>query len=353
MTDTNQATSLQTLKSDIPQSHFNQEVDFFSKNGFDLANRIAKAFSTSNAVPVAFRQHTEKKDRFGNTTAFVENPSAIGNCLVAIEVAKTIGMSVIAVMQNADVINGKLRFSSQFQIGALNAARRFTPLQYKLENLGRIKAKYKEKKDWDAQAKRYIFEEKEIEIDNWQCIAYARILDENKRPTNDIVQSIPVTMKMAVEEGWYHKEGSKWQGEMRFQMLQYRAGTFFAGIHAPDIKMGLGKSAEEDNDVIEIFKQADGSFSVDLQELKSSPDIVDKSDSTDADDNKHTENQSSQKSEPQEKKSTNEKQEETRTPEKKKQHNQAATFDPSPEEQEAIRQREIDESAADSSYSLE
>jgi hypothetical protein len=268
----NAPTQLAELKN--PSPPLDVKVDFFSKNGFELACRIAKAFSTSDAVPAQFRQFVEKKER-GGGVVLVENPAALGNCLVAFEVSRTIGMSTVAVMQNADVIQGKLRWSSKFQIAAINASKRFSPLKFKLTNLGRIKAKYKEKLDWNKQLNRYNFAEHEVEIDNWECVAWAYELDASGRQTAEIVQSIPVTMQMAVEEGWYSKEGSKWQGSMRFQMLQYRAGTFFGSIYAPDVLMGMGKSAEEERDAIDVTPQADGSFAVTstLQELRSSPDV--------------------------------------------------------------------------------
>lgn len=250
------------------------KVDFFSKNGFELACRIAKAFSTSDAVPSQFRQFTEKKA--GSTVSLVENPAALGNCLVAFEVSRSVGLSTVAVMQNADVIQGKLRWSSKFQIAAINSSGRFSPLKFKLTNLGRIKAKYKEKLGWNNELRRFNFAEHEVEIDNWECIAWAYELDANRRPTQEIVQSIPVTMQMAVEEGWYSKEGSKWQGSMRFQMLQYRAGTFFGSIYAPDIIMGMGKSLEEEHDIIDVTPQPNGSFAATastLQELRAAPDV--------------------------------------------------------------------------------
>lgn len=251
------------------------KIDFFSKSGFELACRIAKAFASSDAVPAAFRQFNEKKERGGGLVV-VENPSAIGNCLVAIEVSKSVGLSMISVMQNADVIQGKLRWSSKFQIAAVNASGRFSPLKFKLTNLGRIKAKYKEKLDWNKQLSRYNFAEHEVEMDNWECVAWAYELDASKRPTKEVVQSIPVTMQMAVEEGWYSKDGSKWQGAMRFQMLQYRAGTFFASIYAPDVIMGMGNSAEDASDIIDVTQQADGSFAASpgtLQELRTGNDV--------------------------------------------------------------------------------
>lgn len=269
-----QPTSLAEIKASGLPTGPDVQIDFFSKNGFELACRIAKAFSTSDAVPAAFRQFNEKKER--GSSIQVENPSAIGNCLVAIEVSKSVGLSMISVMQNADVIQGKLRWSSKFQIAAVNASGRFSPLKFKLTNLGRIKAKYKEKLGWNKQSNKFDFAEHELEIDNWECVAWAYELDANRRPTAEIVQSIPVTMQMAIEEGWYSKDGSKWQGAMRFQMLQYRAGTFFASIYAPDVIMGMGQSAEESHDIIDVTPQADGSFAAPastLQELRAGQDI--------------------------------------------------------------------------------
>ncbi|MBY0475454.1 MAG: hypothetical protein K2Q13_10410 [Nitrosomonas sp.] len=354
--NTKPATKLTELKN--PDSVVGQDlaVDFFSKNGFELAIRIAKAFSTSDAVPAAFRQFTEKKE-FGKTLT-IENSAAIGNCLVAIEVAKSVDLSMISVMQNADVIQGKLRWSSKFQIAAVNASGRFSPLRFKLNDLGRINATYKEKQDWDKQKNRYNFKEHTVEIDNWECIAWAYVI-ENGKPTDEIVQSIPVTMQMAVEEGWYAKDGSKWQGSMRFQMLQYRAGTFFASIYAPDVIMGMGKSTEEHHDIIDVFAQTDGSYSTGpatLQDIRSSPDVSD-IDGGVSDDNGSIETKTQQE------KSTETKPVETKKAETKPVDTKTVTKsdEPTPEEQEKIRQQLIREAAAEreseadhnSSYNLE
>lgn len=271
------ATNLATLRNPPPAAPApDLHVDFFSRNGFELACRIAKAYASSDAVPSAFRSQIEKKEKVNGVfqTITVENPAALGNCLVAIEVSNSVGLSITSVMQNADVINGKLRWSSKFQIGAVNASRRFSPLRFNLQNLGRIKASYREKQGWNKAKGGFDFLERSVEIDNWECVAWAYILDARGAPTAEVVQSIPVSMKMAVEEGWYSKDGSKWQGEMRFQMLQYRAGTFFAGIYAPDVIMGMGKSIEDYRDAIDVTQQDDGVFSASptLQELRTGND---------------------------------------------------------------------------------
>lgn len=251
-----------------------QAVDMFTERGFALANRIAKAYSTSDAVPAQFRDFNLKKA--GREEHWIENKSAVGNCLVAIEVARACRMSITAVMQNADMIEGKLRWSGKFVIAAINASGRFTPLRFQTINRGRLKATYKEKTGWDNEARRPTFTERTVDVDDIECIAWAlprgvpepaltadmlrqypgRMLDLYRALGMPVVESAPVTMKMAVEEGWYGKSGSKWQTEMRALMFQYRAGTFFGNIHAPDIVMGMGQTSEEARDLAPTFDVA-------------------------------------------------------------------------------------------------
>lgn len=252
-------------------------VDMFSMQGFALAQRVATAFSSSNAVPVAFRAFVEKK--VNGQTQWVENPNALGNCLVAIEMAQAVGMSVIAVMQNADMIEGKLRWSGKFVIAAINASRRFAPLRFQMRNLGKIKAKYKEKLGWNNAKGGFDFAEREVEVENEECIAWSLpygfpvpagiyTLDQARAAGLPVIESAPVTMKMVVEEGWYGKAGSKWQTDLKALMFQYRAGSFFGNIHAPDVVMGMGRTSEEERDTVDLYPQADGSYSTNLEELK-------------------------------------------------------------------------------------
>lgn len=248
-----------------------QLVDMFSERGFLLAQRIGKAFATSDAVPMQFRQQIPKKER-GGGVVMIDNPAAMGNCLVAIETARAVGMSITAVMQQANVIEGRLTWSGKFVIAAINASGRFTPLRFQIKHLGRIKAKYREKQGWNDQKRGFDFKDVEIEVDNIECVAWAlprgaaeprvspeqlreyqgRQLDLLRALGQPVVESAPVSIKMAVEEGWYGKTGSKWQTEMAHLMLQYRSGSFFGNIHAPDIVMGMGRTTEEIADVIDI-----------------------------------------------------------------------------------------------------
>lgn len=245
------------------------QIDFFSAKGFELAQRLAKAFATSNAVPPAFRAVNEKKVK-GGGIEYIENPAALGNCLIAIETARAVGMSITGVMQNANVIENRLTWSGKFVIAAINASRRFTPLRFDVKNKGLIKATYKEKQGWNEQKRGFDFKDITVEVENLECIAWAlpygmatppftadqmrghSLLELVRAAGLPVVESAPVSMKLAVEEGWYGKSGSKWQTEMKHLMLQYRSGSFYGNIHAPDVVMGMGRSTEEMEDITTV-----------------------------------------------------------------------------------------------------
>lgn len=250
-----------------------QKIDMFSARGFALAQRIAQAFATSDAVPAIFQAVTPKKEK-GVIVAWVENPAAFGNCLIAIETAQAVGMSITAVMQNANIIEGKLSWSGKFIIAAVNASRRFTPLRFDMQNTGMMKANYKDKLGWNKADNRYDFADRTVEIENLVCIAWAlpygmefprgvNTLAQAKEAGLPVIVGPKVSMKLAVEEGWYAKSGSKWQTDMKDLMLLYRSGAYFGNIHAPDVVMGMGRSTEEAQDMsttIDVEQQADGRY---------------------------------------------------------------------------------------------
>ena len=64
------------------------------------------------------------------------------------------------------------------------------------------------------------------------CIAWTEDLEGNR------VESIEITMKMAEDEQWVSKNGSKWK-TMPEQMIRYRAASFFGRLHCPDLIMGV------------------------------------------------------------------------------------------------------------------
>src|SRR5690606_1595586 len=59
-----------------------------------------------------------------------------------------------------------------------------------------------------------------------------------------------VTIGLAKKEGWYNKNGSKWQ-TMPEQMLMYRAAARFVRAYAPEIAMAM-HTVEELQDIIDL-----------------------------------------------------------------------------------------------------
>lgn len=165
--------------------------------GFDLAQRVAKAYSSSSLIPEVFR-------------------SNIPNCMIAMELSQRTGTGILAVMQNLYIVHGKPSWSSSYLIATVNTCGRFSPLRFKFQG---------------AEGD-----------DNWGCRAYA-----TDKETGEICTGSLITIGMAKVENWYSKKGSKWQ-TMPEQMLQYRAAAFWIRLFAPELSMGM-QTKDEVQDV--------------------------------------------------------------------------------------------------------
>lgn len=176
----------------------NSSVSPFSNNAaFDAAQRMASALASSSLVPQAYQK----------------NPS---NCLIAMELASRIGVSVLAAMQSVDVIHGRPSWRSQFLIATVNASGRFTPLRF----------------EWTGEAGK----------PTWACRAAAKDV-----ASGETLIGPWISWKMAMEEGWVNKNGSKWK-TMPELMFCYRAGAFWSRLFCPEIGLGF-QTVEEAYDV--------------------------------------------------------------------------------------------------------
>lgn len=196
---------------------------FNSAKSFETAQRIAKALGSSDLVPQQYK---------GN----------IPNCLIALEAAQRVGASPLMVMQNLHVIEGRPSWSSSFIIAALNACGRFSPLRFRVEARGEKSIPYEY---WDGPKGQRQKKTGTVKINDQACIAWTY-----DKATGEVLEGPPVTMEMAVREGWYNKAGSKWQ-TMPDLMLRYRAAAFFGRLYAPDVLMGM-QTAEEVGDFIDV-----------------------------------------------------------------------------------------------------
>ncbi len=170
----------------------NQNIDivpgFSSSQSFELAQRAAKLLAQSSLVP---------KEYQGN----------LPNCVIALNMASRMGADPLMVMQNLYIVYGRPGWSSQFLISTFNTSGRFTALRY----------------EWVGEEGK----------DTWGCRAWAV-----EKATEEKLVGSTVTIDLAKKEGWYDKNGSKWQ-TMPQQMLMYRAASWFIRAYAPELAMGM------------------------------------------------------------------------------------------------------------------
>ena len=205
---------------------------FDTAENFDLAQRMAKPLASSDLVPDQYK---------GN----------IANCIIALEVAQRMGAPILSVMQNLYIVKGKPGWSSQFIIGAVNNSNNFKALQFRIKKDNKKRKVTYSLTEWQydpvERKKLPVKITKTVMIKNISCVAYSYDKDGKK------LTGPEVSLEMAFKEGWFDKDGSKWQ-TMPELMLRYRAAAFFGRIYAPEILMGM-QTAEEILDVGEIEQE--------------------------------------------------------------------------------------------------
>ena len=190
---------------------------FMNIKAFEAAQRMVKPLADSDLVPMTFQRK-------------------IGNCLIALETAQRIGASPLMVMQNLYIVHGKPAWSSQFLIACINASGKFSPLRYRMVG--------------------------EKGTDSFGCIAWAK-----DKKDGEVLEAPEVTIGMAKREGWFTKNGSKWQ-TMPELMLRYRSATLFARTYAPELTMGI-QTEEEVIDVSPVVTESrPGRFDSVVEEAK-------------------------------------------------------------------------------------
>ncbi len=169
---------------------------FASHEKFRAAQRIATALAASTIVPKAYQNN-------------------VANCLVAMELASRTNASVLMVMQNLHIIQGRPSWSAAFLVASVNSSGRFAPIRYETENDGKP---------------------------NQRCRAFAREL-----ASGEVLIGEWISWEMVKAEGWYGKDGSKWK-TMPGQMFRYRAASFWVRAFAPEISLGM-HTADEVHDI--------------------------------------------------------------------------------------------------------
>lgn len=172
------------------------ESIYSSTKAFNELFKIGNVMSKTQLVPDNYRNKPE-------------------DCTIAIDIANRNGMSPLSVMQNLYVVKGKPQWSGQACIAMLRASKEYEHVKPVMVG--------------------------ERNTDEWGC--YFKAIDKSD---GEVVKGTLVTIKMAKDEGWYSKPGSKWQ-TMPEQMLQYRAASFFARIYMPNALMGYSVEGEAED----------------------------------------------------------------------------------------------------------
>lgn len=209
---------------------------FASVADFEFAQRMANMFAKSTLVPASYRG--------------VEN---LGNCMIALDMAMRMRTNPLLIMQNLFNVNGNPGWSAKYLIAVVNQSGKFSQLRYRKTNLGKLGKVSYEVSEYNAQTKKKFTKTEYFDatgIDNWECVAYATDL-----ATGEVLEGDPVTIEMAIKEGWYQKSGSKWK-TMPQIMLTYRAASFFQRVYAPEASLGLLTKEElediSDNKIVDV-----------------------------------------------------------------------------------------------------
>lgn len=233
---------------------------FGSLQSFELMQRAARLLSSSTLVPVAYRSTIERLDRYGKVKERIENPHAVANCVIAMNMAQRMKADELMVMQNLYIVEGRPSWSSQWIIAAINGCGRFSPLRFEINKLGEKEVERTETY-WESDERKT--RTQKIKVHDMVCIAWA-----TEKETGERIESPTVSIEMAVKEGWYSKNGSKWQ-TMPEVMLRYRTASFFGKLYAPELLMGLQTVEDlQDARVIDASPDGTGGFSVDIDSLK-------------------------------------------------------------------------------------
>lgn len=173
------------------------ENSFQDSSSFELAQRMAKALSSSELIPKSYQNN-------------------IPNTMIALELSNRTGVSPIMVMQNLYVVQGRPSWSSSFIIAVINSYKKFKmPLNFRMSGEG----------------------------DTRTCVAFTTGID------GQIYESPEINLQMAAAEGWLSKAGSKWK-TMPELMLRYRAAAFFGRLYCPELLMGM----QSEDELIDIQK---------------------------------------------------------------------------------------------------
>lgn len=181
----------------LPSAPCGNVLSYLDSTSMNKVAKTAQALSRSDLLPDMYKGKWE-------------------NVMIAMDIASRMGMGLTMVAQNLYIVKGKPAWSGSFCAAAVNGCGKFTPLEYVF--VGE-----------PGQPSEGCFARAVRVSNGTQCI------------------SETITMEMAQGEGWLNKPGSKWKTMPR-QMMMYRAASFFARAHCPEVLLGI-QTVEEVQDI--------------------------------------------------------------------------------------------------------
>lgn len=190
MTETTAITTQQQIQlAEIPPAPAGLATIEAEIQQFEFDWRKAQALSRSRMVPAHFQGKAE-------------------DCMVAVMMARQLGINDLLALQNIQLISGRPGFSASFAIGMANTRGPFA---------GPI--------TWETKGKG----------DSLAVTAMATV-----RATGERV-SATVSMEIAKAEGW--TKNAKYRS-MPEQMLRYRSATWLIRLHCPEVLLGMSTAEE-------------------------------------------------------------------------------------------------------------
>jgi rubrerythrin len=165
----------------------------------DEAWRYATALSKTAFVPEVYRGKPE-------------------DCLIAIDTAMRLNVAPLMLLQNSYIVHGRPGMEAKLVIALVNNSGNFTdPLDYEIDGEDPAEKSYRVR-------------------------AFA-----TRTSTGKILYGPWITWDIVKAEGWESKSGSKWK-TIPALMFAYRAATWFARMHCPEVLMGM-QTVDELEDV--------------------------------------------------------------------------------------------------------
>lgn len=207
----------ETLPVEVRAQMLQKETSlYFNLAKFEHAQRIAQLFSSSTMVPKHFQ---------GN----------VANCLIALNYADRLQADPFMVMQNMYIVHGRPGVEAKLVIALINQSGKYSePVKYRFDGEG----------------------------DQYGCTAYTR-----EAKSGEMVEGPKITRQMVKNEGWDqdkknketgYVQKSKWN-TMPEMMFRYRAASYFANVHCPELKLGMS-TVEEINDFVELTETHNGKW---------------------------------------------------------------------------------------------